>query len=98
VDLAWDDTDVARGSHFAFPVLLENRAARDDFRDTLADRDVQTTWYPALHRFTEYRDWSPPSVPNVEATADRHCALPLSSAFTEDQVELVIDAVTTALA
>jgi dTDP-4-amino-4,6-dideoxygalactose transaminase len=97
LELAWDDTDVARGSHFAFPVLLENRRARDDFREALADRDVQTTWYPALHRFTEYRDQSGPAVPNVEAAADRHCALPLSSTFTEDQVEAVIRAVTTAL-
>jgi dTDP-4-amino-4,6-dideoxygalactose transaminase len=97
LELAWDDTDVARGSHFAFPVLLENRRARDDFREALADRDVQTTWYPALNRFTEYRDRSRPPVPNVEAAADRHCALPLSSTFTDDQVEVVIRAVTTAL-
>jgi dTDP-4-amino-4,6-dideoxygalactose transaminase len=97
LELAWDDTDVARGSHFAFPVLLENRRARDDFREALADRDVQTTWYPALNRFTEYRDQSSPPVPNVEAAADRHCALPLSSTFTDDQVEVVIRAVTTAL-
>jgi dTDP-4-amino-4,6-dideoxygalactose transaminase len=97
LELAWDDTDVARGSHFAFPVLLENRRARDDFREALADRDVQTTRYPALHRFTEYRDQSGPAVPNVEAAADRHCALPLSSTLTEDQVEAVIRAVTTAL-
>ena len=97
LELAWDDTDVAHGSHFAFPILLENRRARDDFREALADRDVQTTWYPALQRFTEYRDQSRPPVPNVEAAADRHCALPLSSTFTEDQVEAVIRAVTTAL-
>jgi dTDP-4-amino-4,6-dideoxygalactose transaminase len=97
LELAWDDTDVARGSHFAFPVLLENRRARDDFREALADRDVQTTWYPALNRFTEYRDQSSLPVPNAEAAADRHCALPLSSTLTDDQVAVVIRAVTTAL-
>jgi dTDP-4-amino-4,6-dideoxygalactose transaminase len=97
LDLAWDDTDVARSSHFAFPVLLESRAARDELRDALTDRDVQTTWYPALHRFTEYRDLGTISVPNVEVTADRHCALPLSSTFTDDQVDFVVDAVATAL-
>ncbi len=98
LDLAWDDADVACSSHFAFPVLLENREARDRFRDALADQDVQTTWYPALHRFTEYRDRYAASLSNVEAAADRHCALPLSSTFSEDQIESVMDAVTTALA
>jgi dTDP-4-amino-4,6-dideoxygalactose transaminase len=96
--LVWDDTDVARSSHFAFPVLLDDRAARDEFRDALANRDVQTTWYPALHCFTEYRDHDAVSVPNVEAAANRHCALPLSSTFSEDQIEYVIDAATAALA
>jgi dTDP-4-amino-4,6-dideoxygalactose transaminase len=37
-------------------------------------------------------------VPNVEAAANRHCALPLSSTFSEDQIEYVIDAATAALA
>lgn len=98
LDLVWDDTDVARSSHFAFPVLLDGRVARDEFRDALANRDVQTTWYPALQCFTEYRDHETASVPNVEAAADRHCALPLSSTFSEDQIEYVIDAATAALA
>jgi dTDP-4-amino-4,6-dideoxygalactose transaminase len=98
LDLVWDDTDVARSSHFAFPVLLDDRAARDEFRDALANRDVQTTWYPALDCFTEYRDHETASVPNVVAAADRHCALPLSSTFSEDQIEYVIDAATAALA
>ena len=37
------------------------------------------------------------SLPNAEAAADRHLALPLSSHTTPEQIELVVDAVTQAI-
>lgn len=94
LELTWDADAVERGSHFAFFVLLRDRAARDDFRAVLTRRGVQTTWYPALHGFSEYREraaWG--SLPQAEATADRHCALPLSPSMDEAQIDAVVAAV-----
>jgi dTDP-4-amino-4,6-dideoxygalactose transaminase len=94
LELAFDEEAVRRASHFAFPVLLEDRAARDRFRDDLKAAGIQTTWYPALHRFTGCADLAPEGgLPGVEQAADRHCALPLSSSMDEEMVETVVSVV-----
>jgi dTDP-4-amino-4,6-dideoxygalactose transaminase len=94
IALAFDEHAVARSSHFAFPVLLDDRRARDDFREQLKERGIQTTWYPAIHSFTEYRRFAPPGgLPAVSEAADRHCALPLSSSMTEDELDTVVEVV-----
>jgi dTDP-4-amino-4,6-dideoxygalactose transaminase len=99
LELPWDETAVRRSSHFAFPVLLADRGARDRFRDELKDDGVQTTWYPALHTFTACRELAPPGgLAGAETAASRHCALPLSSTMDEASVEIVVDAVRKALA
>ncbi len=99
IELAFTDQDVERSSHFAFPVLLADRQTRDRFRDDLKDNGIQTTWYPALHTFTEYRQFAPPGgLPQASEVADRHCALPLSSAMDQSEVDTVVDVVRAALA
>jgi dTDP-4-amino-4,6-dideoxygalactose transaminase len=99
LELPWEDPAVERSSHFAFPVLLPDRDARDRFRDALKDDGVQTTWYPALHTFTECRHLAPAGgLPGAEEAAARHCALPLSSTMDEEAVAIVVDAVHKALA
>jgi dTDP-4-amino-4,6-dideoxygalactose transaminase len=90
---------VERSSHFAFPVLLRDRAARDAFRDELKGAGVQTTWYPAVHSFTEYRETaSAGGLERSAETAVRHCALPLSSTMDEAALQTVLAAVRAALA
>jgi dTDP-4-amino-4,6-dideoxygalactose transaminase len=99
IELPFTDADVERSSHFAFPVLLADRSTRDRFREDLKANGIQTTWYPALHTFTEYRRFAPADgLPQATEVADRHCALPLSSTMTEAEVEIVVDAVRAALA
>ncbi len=99
VELCFDEEAVARSSHFAFPVLLASREQRDRFRDELKAAGIQTTWYPALHTFTDYRSFAPADgLPVAAEVADRHCALPLSSSMTSEQVETVVDAVRSAVA
>lgn len=99
IELAFTDQDVERSSHFAFPVLLADRQTRDRFRDNLKDNGIQTTWYPALHTFTEYRQFAPPGgLPQASKVADRHCALPLSSTMNETEVDTVVDVVRAVLA
>jgi dTDP-4-amino-4,6-dideoxygalactose transaminase len=98
VELVFDERAVARASHFAFPVLLADRPTRDRFRDELKANGIQTTWYPALHTFTEYRRYAPAEgLPGALAAADRHCALPLSSTMDEGAVDTVVEAIRAAL-
>jgi len=92
--LMWDDEAVERASHFAFPILFESGESRAGAAAAIADRGVQTTRYPVLHELTEYAPYAARgSLPNAEAAADRHLALPLSAGMSDDQVELVVDAV-----
>jgi dTDP-4-amino-4,6-dideoxygalactose transaminase len=93
IQVPFDERAVELSTHFAFPVLLEDRQARDRFREELKAGGVQTTWYPALHTFSEYRDAAPSAgLPRALEVSDRHCALPLSATMDEDDVETVVDA------
>jgi dTDP-4-amino-4,6-dideoxygalactose transaminase len=99
IELVFDDQAVEHSSHFAFPVLLRDRQTRDRFRDELKAGGIQTTWYPALHTFTEYRGYAPPEgLPRASEAADRHCALPLSASTTEAEVDTVVEVVRAAVA
>ena len=98
LSLPWSDEDVERSSHFAFPVVVRDRETRDRFRDGLADRGIQTTWYPSIGRLTAYATAAgADDLAHSGEVADRHCCLPLSSSFGSEQVELVVDAVREAL-
>ena len=98
VELAFDEQAVERSSHFAFPVLVRDRETRDRLRARLKANGIQTTWYPALHTFTEYRRFAPPDgLLRALEVADRHCALPLSSSMHEEAVDVVVQAVRASL-
>ncbi len=98
LELVWDERAVELASHFFFPVLLPSRDARDHFRSQLAASGVQSTWYPALHTFTEYRHaGSATELPNATEAADRHCVLPLSITMHEATLGLVVQMVRAAL-
>ncbi len=99
LQIPFDERAVELSTHFAFPVLLEDRETRDRFRAELKASGVQTTWYPALHTFTEYQRAAPPEgLPRALDVANRHCVLPLSSTMDEAAVEIVVDAVRSILA
>ena len=93
VELVWDEPAVELSSHFLFPVLLRDRAARDRLRAALAAAGVQTTWYPALHTFTAYRGVPAGDLPRATEASERHCVLPLSATMGEQDVETVVAAV-----
>jgi dTDP-4-amino-4,6-dideoxygalactose transaminase len=99
LELCFGEEAVERSSHFAFPVLVSDRERRDRFRDQLKDAGIQTTWYPALHSFTDYGSYAPADgLPAATEVASRHCALPLSSSTTPEEIEVVVEAVRGALA
>ena len=80
------------------PCCSPTASARDRFRDQLKDAGIQTTWYPALHSFSDYRGTHlPDGLPRATEVADRHCALPLSSSTMAEEVEIVVEAVRSAL-
>jgi dTDP-4-amino-4,6-dideoxygalactose transaminase len=98
LELVWSDEDVEHASHFAFPVVLPDEPTRDRFRERLSDLGVQTTWYPAVHRFTDYvENFGEVSLPNVEAAAQRHCALPMSAHLSQEEIDIVVESVEEAL-
>jgi dTDP-4-amino-4,6-dideoxygalactose transaminase len=97
VELPWDDAAVARSSHFAFPILLADRTARDGVRAALRAGGIQSTWYPAIHTFTEYRGTSEDPPPRAEDLAGRHCALPLHASLSTEAVDRVVQGVRAAL-
>jgi dTDP-4-amino-4,6-dideoxygalactose transaminase len=94
----WDDEAVERASHFAVPILFDSGPARARAAGVIADRGVQTTRYPVLHELTEYASYAARgSLPHAEEAADRHLALPLSASLSDEQVQLVVNAVKIAL-
>ena len=98
LELTFDEHAVERSSHFAFIVLLKDRDARDELRAQLKADGIQTTWYPALHVFTDYRRTvKRGDLPRAAEVSDRHCALPLSASMDETAVETVVDSVRAAL-
>ncbi len=99
LELAFDERAVERSSHFAFIVMLDDRDARDDFRAKLKASGIQTTWYPALHVFTDYRRTvRRGDLPRAAEVSNRHCALPLSATMDTVAVDTVVGAVRAALA
>jgi|HubBroStandDraft_3_1064219.scaffolds.fasta_scaffold110081_2 dTDP-4-amino-4,6-dideoxygalactose transaminase len=98
VELTFDEQEVERSSHFVFVVLLPDRETRDDFRAKLKANGVQTTWYPALHVFTDYRGTvRRGDLARATEVSNRHCALPLSPTMDEAAVDTVVDCVRAAL-
>jgi dTDP-4-amino-4,6-dideoxygalactose transaminase len=94
LQLPWDERAVELATHFAFPVLLADREARDRFREECKAGGVQTTWYPALHTFSEYRQAAPSEgLPRALEISERHCMLPLSATMDESDIEAVVETV-----
>ncbi len=90
LEIPFDDEQVERSSHFAFPVLVRDGETRNRVRSELRERGVQTTFYPALHTLSEYRDRGDDAgLPIAAAIGERHLALPIHNLLGAGQVELV---------
>ncbi len=80
-------TDAERRALLALrPPAARRPLHRDRFRERLKANGVQTTWYPALHTFTEYL-FAPP-MGCREPRWPTACALPLSSTMSEVEIEI----------
>jgi dTDP-4-amino-4,6-dideoxygalactose transaminase len=94
--IPWTDEDVERASHFGFAILLESEGVRGGVSHELAAQGIQTTHYPAISSLSAYSGH--PSRPRADDLAARHLLLPLSSVFTDRDVDLVVGQLTAVLA
>jgi dTDP-4-amino-4,6-dideoxygalactose transaminase len=92
IELLFDDEQVERSSHFAFPILLESREERDRVRVKLRDAAVQSTSYPALHMLSEYQGSGDAArLSNATEIAERHLGLPIHAVLDSEQIDFVVE-------
>jgi dTDP-4-amino-4,6-dideoxygalactose transaminase len=82
----------AAPAHHIFTAVVDDGIDRDALRQTLADRRIQTSLhYPPVHRFSIYADGAP-ELPLTDAYSTRAITLPLFAGMTDEQLDLVVDA------
>jgi dTDP-4-amino-4,6-dideoxygalactose transaminase len=90
--------DVVSAHHLAVVVLPED-ARRDDVREHLRARGIQTSvHYPPIDRFTAYADAPRRPLPRTGAVADRLLTLPLFPHMSDEGVDAVVEALVEAVA
>ena len=98
VEIPFPDEWVDLSGHFAFPVLVSDRATRDAVREAMQANGVQSTFYPSLTQLSVYEPApGTAGAPLAEEFADRHMALPLSPSMGEEKIEIVVEALSDAL-
>jgi dTDP-4-amino-4,6-dideoxygalactose transaminase len=94
------DEDVANGSGYVMPILLEQEDFQREFRARLRERHgVQTSvFYPATHTFTAYRErFRGVELPRTEVAARTEVTIPLYSHMTDEDQQRVIAGIEDAL-
>lgn len=93
---------VPSGSHYIFPILLDDPDRRPEFMRKLKEDGIQTSiHYPPIHLFEYYRQrfgYAPGDLPLTEAVCAREVTLPLYPSIDESRIELVCDAARRAIA
>lgn len=95
--LPFADRSVADSAHHLFPVLLPDGMQRAALQERLKSLGVQTgVHYPPTHLFTAYRErfgTRRGDLPVTEAVTDAQLSLPLYAGMSDDQADLVVEAV-----
>lgn len=87
-------------SNYIMPVVLKNSnyTQRDRVRRHLSEKNIQTSiHYPAVHRFSIYRDAKKGSLVNTEYIADCEISLPMYSKLTSKEIVYICDTLQSAL-
>ena len=86
-------------SHHLAVVVLPRGTDRATVRSALQEAGIQTSvHYPPIHTFSQYRDTGlARPLPRTDDVAERILTLPLYGRMSEEQVELVIEALRAAL-
>ena len=88
--------DATPANHL-FTIVLSDHVDRDELRERVAGRGVQTSLhYPPVHRFTAYDVEA--ALPRTDEYAARAVTLPMFPTISEQQIGLVVDSLEEALA
>jgi dTDP-4-amino-4,6-dideoxygalactose transaminase len=97
--LPFEDPGEYESAHHLAVVVLPQGTAREEVREVLRNRRVQTSvHYPPIHQFSLYTAESVRSLPRTDEVAPRLMTLPLFPHMANHQVDLVVDALVEALA
>ena len=97
VECALLPTEGLTSAHHLFTVVVPEGADRDGVRQALADARIQTSMhYPPSHHFSMY-EAAGAELPVTDAYASRTVTLPMYAHMTDDQQDLVVDALSSAL-
>jgi len=91
--LPFQDEPGIRSAHHLAVVVLPEEVSRDQVREHLRDRQIQTSvHYPPIHRFSAYRSLpTQRSLPRTDEVADRLLTLPLYPQMGQELVDYVIE-------
>ncbi len=88
----------AQLAHHLCVLVLDEGLDRDAFRQSLHGMGVQTSLhYPPAHRFSAYATDPAPELPLTDAFSARAVTLPLFAHMSDEQLEIVVDAVEAAV-
>jgi dTDP-4-amino-4,6-dideoxygalactose transaminase len=91
--MPFDESAETQSAHHLAVVVFPQGTARDDVREALRERRVQTSvHYPPIHGFTLYASNANRPLPRTDDVASRLMTLPLFPHMTDDQVDMVADA------
>ena len=97
VEAALPPASDAVEAHHLFTVVLDEGIDRAAARAAMAERGVQTSvHYPPVHGFSMYAD-PPAELPLTDAYAARSVTLPMFTHMTDEQQDLVVEALAAAL-
>jgi dTDP-4-amino-4,6-dideoxygalactose transaminase len=92
--------DVAESSCYVMPVMLEREGSQGEVARRMRERGVQTSiFYPAVHRFSAYRERFPEvTLPISELASQTELTLPLFGHMRDSDQERVVAALAEAVA
>jgi dTDP-4-amino-4,6-dideoxygalactose transaminase len=94
------DTDVEESSCYVMPVMLEHEGGQGEVSRRMREQGVQTSiFYPAMHRFSAYRERFPDlALPITELASKTELTLPLYPHMSDADQDRVVAALAEAVA
>lgn len=97
VDIPFQNHKGTTAAHL-MPILLPKEATREEFMGFMKEQGIQTSiHYPPIHTFTAYNGDPKWKLPATEEVASREVTLPLYPALTDEDILLVVNAISRAL-
>jgi dTDP-4-amino-4,6-dideoxygalactose transaminase len=95
----FDDGDVPTSACYVIPIMLEEDGRQAQVSERLRERGIQTSiFYPAIHRFSAYRERFPGvSLPVTELAARTELTLPFYPHMTHEDQDRVVTALADAV-